>query len=203
MDLKNDLPPPDHLLAQLRVTVLAMHPLPEADWQAFAAIWAPFSAKRKEVLTAAGEPEKYLYFVGAGVQRVYYFDDADREATLVFTYAPSFGGVLDSLLLLQPAKYTYETLTPSEFLRAPAAELARLIAARPTIGDFVRQGVTASLGGVLERLVELQCMPAEERFRKLLRRSPHLLQLVPQKYLANYLGIDAARFSKLLHQVRI
>jgi hypothetical protein len=31
-----------------------------------------------------------LYFVIEGVQRVYYFDDQSREATLVFTYAPSF-----------------------------------------------------------------------------------------------------------------
>jgi hypothetical protein len=36
-----------------------------------------------------------------------------------------------------------------------------------------------------------------------LQRSPHILQLVPHKYLANYLGIDATNFSKLLNRVRI
>jgi hypothetical protein len=71
------------------------------------------------------------------------------------------------------------------------------------IEKLVRKGVTVSLSGVLERLVELQCYSSEERFRKLLKRSPHILQLIPHKYLANYIGIDATNFSKLINSVRI
>ncbi|WP_187263934.1 Crp/Fnr family transcriptional regulator [Pontibacter beigongshangensis] len=187
---------------QLKKLVTAIRPLPEQDWQAFAAVWKPFSAKRKETLTAAGEQEHYLYFVAAGVQRVFYFDDQNREATLLFTYAPSFGGVLDALLLQQPSRYYYETLTPSVFLRASFSELEQLMQTYPSIGLMVREGITHSLSGVLERLVELQCFSSEEKFRKLLQRSPHILQLVPHKYLASYLGIDATNFSKLLNKVR-
>jgi CRP-like cAMP-binding protein len=192
----------DSFLA-LKTLVYGVHPLPEADWQELAAIWQPFSVKRKQILTGAGEKEKYLYFVAAGVQRVYYFDDQNREATIVFTYAPSFGGVLDALLLQQPSRYFYETLTPSVFLRAAFSDLQSLMAARPAIGIMVRLGLTHSLSGVLERLVELQCYSSEEKFRQLLRRSPHILQLVPHKYLANYLGIEATNFSKLINRVRI
>jgi CRP-like cAMP-binding protein len=183
--------------------VNGVHPLPEADWQAFAAIWQPFSARRKQILVGAGEVEKYLYFVVEGVQRVYYFDDQNREATIVFTYAPSFGGVLDALLLQQPSRYFYETLTPSVFLRAAFSDLQPLLNTRPALAALVRLGVTHSLSGVLERLVELQCYSSEERFRQLLRRSPHILQLVPHKYLANYLGIEATNFSKLINKVKI
>jgi CRP-like cAMP-binding protein len=190
-------------LLQLKQLVLAVHPLPDEDWEAFSTIWKPFSAKRKEVLTLAGEKEKYLYFVVEGVQRVYYFDEQNREATLVFTYAPSFGGVLDALMLQQPSRYFYETLTPSVFLRTPFSELHELIQSKPAIEMMVRQGITLSLSGVLERLVELQCYSSEERFRKLLQRSPHMLQRVPHKYLANYLGIDPTNFSKLVNRVKM
>ncbi|WP_310588391.1 Crp/Fnr family transcriptional regulator [Dyadobacter sp. CY326] len=169
----------------------------------FAAIWKPYSAGRKEVITAAGAAEGYLYFVIKGIQRVYYFDDQGREATLVFMYPPSFGGVVDSLLLGQPSRYYYETLTPSEFLRAPVSELQTLMAERPQISEMVRLGVTQTLSGILERLVEVQCFSSEDKFRNLLRRSPHILQLVPHKYLANYLGIDATNFSKLLNKIKI
>jgi CRP-like cAMP-binding protein len=193
---------PDALL-NLKTLVNAVHPLPEADWEALSAIWHPFTARRKQVLTVAGEKEKYLYFVAEGVQRVYYFDDQNREATVVFTYAPSFGGVLDALLLQQPSRYYYETLTPSVFLRAAISDLQPLMATRPAIEVMVRLGLTHSLSGVLERLVELQCFSSEEKFRQLLRRSPHILQLVPHKYLANYLGIEATNFSKLLNRVKI
>jgi CRP-like cAMP-binding protein len=155
------------------------------------------------VLTLAGEQEKYLYFVVEGVQRVYYYDEKNREATVVFTYAPSFGGVLDALMLQQPSPYFYETLTPSLFLRTPFSELQKLMQAKPAVERMVRQGIALSLSGVLERLVELQCYTSEERFRKFLQRSPHMLQRVPHKYLANYLGIDPTNFSKLVNRVKM
>ena len=190
-------------LTQLQHLVTAIHPLSTGEWDAFAAIWNPFSAKRKTVLTVAGQNEKYLYFITEGVQHIYYADEHDREATILFTYAPSFGGVLDALLLQQPSRYFYEALTPSQFLRTSYAELHPLMQRYPGIEVMIRQGVTAALSGVLERLVELQCFSSEEKFRTLLRRSPHLLGLVPHKYLANYLGIDATNFSKLLNSIRI
>jgi CRP-like cAMP-binding protein len=187
----------------LKQTTDAIAPLQPDDWQIFSAIWKPFSAKRKEVITATGEQEPYLYFVVEGVQRVYYLDDQDREATLVFTYAPSFGGVIDSLMLQHPSRYFYETLTPSTFLRASFQELQTVMHSRPAIESMVRLGMTHTLSGVLERLVELQCYSAAEKMRKLLQRSPHLLQLIPHKYLASYIGVDATNFSKLMNSVRI
>lgn len=190
-------------LLQLRQMIQAVHPLPDEDWHAFTGIWRPFSAKRKEIITAAGEKEKYLYFVLEGVQRIYYYDEQDREATLVFTYAPSFGGVLDAMMLGQASRYFYETLTASVFLRAAYSEVETIMKNRPAVESMVRLGVTNALSGLLERLVEIQCYSSEDKFRKLLQRSPHILQLIPHKYLANYLGIDPTNFSKLINKIRI
>lgn len=190
-------------LLQLKQLVSGINPLPDKDWEEFSKLWKPYSVKRKEVLTAMGEKEKYLYFVVEGVQRVYYFDEQNREATLVFTYSPSFGGVLDSLLLQTPSRYFYETLTPSVFLRAPVSELQALMKSRAAIETLIRLGTTHALSGLLTRLVEVQCYTSEERFTELLKRSPHILQLVPHKYLANYLGIDATNFSKFINRIKI
>ncbi|HET7899234.1 MAG TPA: cyclic nucleotide-binding domain-containing protein [Flavisolibacter sp.] len=187
----------------LRSAVTAVQPFTEGEWEAFSLPWKTISVGRKQTVTIAGEKERYLYFVLEGVQRVFYLDDEGREATLVFTYAPSFGGVIDSLLLQQPSKYYYETLSASRFLRISFADLSLLMQTHAVVESFVCKALTLSLSGLLERLVELQAFSSEEKFRKLLQRSPHILQLVPQKYLANYVGIDATNFSKLMHSVRI
>lgn len=192
----------DSDLMQVKKVTDAIHPLSQEDWEAFASIWMPFTAKRKQILTTVGSREKYLYFVLTGVQRVYYFDDLDREATLVFTYPPSFGGVLDAFLLQQPAKYFYETLSPSTFLRAPYSELEELMVRVPAVETIIRKGLSGVLGGVMERLAELQCYSSEEKLQSLLKRSAHILQLVPHKYLANYLGIDPTNFSKLINKIK-
>lgn len=193
---------PDALL-RLKTLIYSIHPLPEDDWNKFSALWKPFEAKRKEILTSPGEFERYLYFVLDGVQRVYYYDQENREATLVFTYTPSFGGVLDSMMLQQPSRYYYETLTASSFLRAPFQDVQTLSTSCRSLETMINKGLSRSLSGVFERLVEVQCYSSEDKFKKLLQRSPHILNLVPHKYLANYLGIDPTNFSKLINRIKI
>lgn len=177
-------------------------PLPDPVWEALAGCWHPVQFKRREVMTAAGEIEKYLYFVTAGVQRVFSLE-GDKESTLVFTYTGSFSGVLDSFQLQQPSPWYLETLTHSEFLRMSYADFNRLTLEYPIIERWVRLGTVAAMAGVLERNNELLSFTAEQKFRKLLTRSPHVLQLIPHKYLASYLGIDPATFSKLLSTVKL
>ena len=176
--------------------------LSEEAWKDFSRIWNPYQVKRKELITAAGKPEAYLYFVTEGVQRIFYLE-GEKESTLVLTYAPSFGGVLDSFLLQHASRYYYESLTPSKFLRADFDAVQHVMQKHPAIASLVQRGVTQAFSGVLERMVELQCFSSEEKFKKLLQRSPHILTLVPHKYLANYLGIDPTNFSKLINSVRI
>jgi CRP-like cAMP-binding protein len=167
------------------------------------AVFHKHTAKRKTVLTTEGEVEKYLYLVLEGVQRAYAIGADGREATLVFTYAPSFSGVADSFLLQKPSRYWFETLTPSVFFRTSFADFDAILQKHPLLERKLRIALSETLEGILVRQIELQSFTAEQRFRVLMARSPHLLQLVPHKYIANYLGMDATNFSKLLGQIRI
>lgn len=183
--------------------VKQLHPLTDEEANAFISGWKPLTVKRKTILTAAGERERYLYFVLEGVQRAFYLTSDNREATIVFTYPPSFSGVADSLLTNTPSEYFMETLTASRFLRITAEEMLRLMKTYPNIRQMVLHTTALALKGVLYRQIELQCFTNEEKFRALLKRSPHILNLVPHKYIASYLGMDATNFSKLLGTVRI
>ena len=190
-------------LAVLEQLLNQVHRIPDQAMRELLEIWTPLQAGRKEQLTVCGNVERYMYVVLDGVQRVYYLDEMDREATIVFTYAPSFGGVLDSFLLQTPSKYNFETLTPSSFLRASYSSFNAMMEKHHSIETLVRKGSSGVIAGLEERLVEIQSFSSEEKFRSLLKRSPHILQLVPHKYLASYLGIDATNFSKLINRVRI
>lgn len=190
-------------IEKLRSFATAIHPLEDAEWNDFSAIWQPVTYKRKTLLTAAGDIEKHLYFVTEGVQRAFYMGDNDKESTIVFTYPASFSGVADSFLTQTPAKYYFETLTGSGMLRTTYAQVSNLMDRHHNFERLIRKATGYALAGVLERQVELQCFSAEEKFKTLLHRSPHVLRLIPHKYLASYLGIDATTFSKLLGSVRL
>ncbi|HEX2629258.1 MAG TPA: Crp/Fnr family transcriptional regulator [Chitinophagaceae bacterium] len=177
--------------------------LKEEEMNMLCSIWQPFECKRKTVLTAAGETERYLYFVLEGVQRAFYIGAEKQEATIVFMYPPSFSGVADSFLTQTPSLYFLETLTASRFLRTTYQQIEELADRYPDIRKMILRLTSFVLKGVLARQIELQCFSAEEKFRALLKRSPHVLQIIPHKYLASYLGIDATTFSKLMGSVRI
>jgi CRP-like cAMP-binding protein len=187
----------------LKTFLSKLHPLSIEELDVFTANWQPLTVKRKTILTAAGETERYLYFVTEGVQRAFYLGDDNKEATIVFTYPPSFSGVADSFLTQTPSLYFLETITASRFLRIGYDEVQQLIKTYPAIQQLFFKATAFALKGALERHIELQCYTNEEKFKTLLKRSPHILNLVPHKYLASYLGMDATNFSKLISSVRI
>ena len=190
-------------LNHLKSFTFSIHKLSEVEWTDFAAIWHEGEAKRKTIFTAKGDIEKHLYFITEGVQRAYYLTDDDKEATLVFTYPFSFSGVADSFLTQTPSKYYFEALTQSAFLKTTYTQVAQLLDRYPNFERLISKATAFALKGALERQIELQTFSAEQKFTTLLKRSPHVLRLIPHKYLASYLGIDAATFSKLLASVRI
>ena len=188
---------------ELKKFVSAIHPLSDEAWDAFAEGWQPVSYKRKAILTASGETERSLYFVLDGVQRAFYVGNDKQEATIVFTYPYSFSGVADSFLLQKPSLYFLETLTASEFLHTSYRHVQSMMDKYHETERLIRIATAHALMGTLERQIELTCFSAEEKFRALMKRSPHVLNIIPHKYLASYLGIDASTFSKLLTSVRI
>ncbi|MDQ3015104.1 MAG: Crp/Fnr family transcriptional regulator, partial [Bacteroidota bacterium] len=66
-----------------------------------------------------------------------------------------------------------------------------------------RKMTEAVLAGMINRHIELHSLTMEERYKIFCSRSPHLLHLVPHKYIASYLGMDATNFSKLYNSIRI
>lgn len=188
--------------ALLKQQVLFFHPMDDAALQALSEPWEEITIRRKQLLTRTGETEKYLYLVLEGIQRAYY-EHNGKEATLVFSYAPSFSGVIDSFFTQTPSKYHLETITASKLLRIHHNDMMALIREYRSIETWVRIALTQVLSGTLQRQVEIMSYSAEEKFKTLLHRSPHVLNLIPHKYLASYIGVDPTTFSKLLASVKL
>jgi CRP-like cAMP-binding protein len=111
--------------------------------------------------------------------------------------------VADSFLTQTPSLYFLETITASRFLRISYEQVQQLMKQYPGIQQMIFNATAAALKGALHRQIELLCFSNEEKFKTLLQRSSHILNLVPHKYLASYLGMDATNFSKLLGSIKL
>ena len=61
---------------------------------------------------------------------------------------------------------------------------------------------TQILIGRAQREIEMLTLSAEERFQLFVNRQPTILQQIPQKQLASYLGMTPETFSRLRKKVR-
>ncbi len=188
---------------KLKEAISSLGQISNEEWDAFQDIWELVEENRKVNLTSPGQIERFTYFIIEGVQRIYYLGEDGKEATIVFTYEGDFGGVLDSYLLQTPSKYYYETLSKSILLRCTKKAFDAVQEGHAGIKKAIDKALHLGFSGTMTRLAELQSLSSEEKFRNLLRRSPHILHMIPHKYLANYIGIDPTNFSKLLNNVKL
>lgn len=191
----------DHI-PLLKTLVTSFGHVEEDAFAAFVAPWTRVSYKRKQLITREGETEKYLYLVLGGVQRAF-CTHKGKEVTLVFSYTGSFSGIIDSYFLQRPSLFGLEALTETHCLRMHYSEMKVLMQNHRSIETWVRLALTSVLSDTLQRQAEIMSCSAEEKFTALLKRSPHVLNMVPHKYLASYIGVDPTNFSKMLGNVRL
>lgn len=187
---------------KIKAYINQLHPLEDEVLDEYLSHWKPFEARKKSLLTRAGEVERYMYFVLEGIQKSYRLKDGKMHV-IAFTYAPSISGIPGSFFTQQPSLYFLENLTDSKFLRISKEQHEALMAKHRSIETLFRKATELVLAGIINRYYELMAHDIETRFKVFVQRSPHLLQMVPQKDLASYLRIDPTNFSKLMGTVRI
>lgn len=157
--------------------------------------------RKGEFITRPGQIQKELYFVKNGIQ-MSYFETEKKVHVIAFTYTPGICAIPESFLFERPSEYYLRSLTDSEMDYLSFEDLQKLFDKSQQIERLFRKMTEAVLSGVLSRHIELHSKTIEERYKAFCQRSPHLLQLVPHKYIASYLGIDPTNFSKLFNTVK-
>ncbi|PPL02250.1 cAMP-binding domain of CRP or a regulatory subunit of cAMP-dependent protein kinases [Parapedobacter indicus] len=176
------------------------HDIPLTDYHLLTDRFQTRSFKKGDFITVPGQIQRELYFVKSGVQMAY-FETGDKLYTLSFTYFPFLCAIAESFSFQVPSKYHLVCLTDSELDYITYADLQKLVDRSQQLERLFRRMTEAMFAGMIDLHIELRAMTIEERYKKFCRKSPHLLQLVPHKYIASYLGIDPTNFSKLFNNV--
>jgi len=178
------------------------HPISRKDYELIANSLTLCTAKRNELIAAEGTITRELYFVYAGTQISCYNHDG-TERVMSFHYPQSLMGLPDSFYSQQPTRYYIRSLTESKFGAITLRRLEELYDKSQAIERLFRKMTEVKFCGLVTRHTEFHTCTIEERFKNFVARSPRLLQLVPHKYIASYLNIDATNFSKLYNSIRI
>ncbi len=180
----------------VRKTIERYVELSAEEWTDVLGHWREHTYPKGTIITATGQVERRFSIVKKGAQRIYFEHDG-QEACIGFAYGGSWSGIFDSFVTQSPSRFVLQAVTPSVLVSIEHADLERLYVQIPKLERFGRLLLEEVFVGRAVREVEQLTMSAQERYDRLMLRSPHLLQLVPQKDIASYLGMSAETFSRL------
>ena len=152
---------------------------------------------RKQYLLQAGDVCKYDSYVVKGCLRSFYVDDNGNEHTLHFATEDWWITDLESFLDNTPARVHIQALEDVQVLQLDKPSLDQLYANVPAFERFFRILHQQAYLAQNRRILNNISMSGEQRYAALLARNPSLLQRVPQKYIASYLGITPVFLSRI------
>lgn len=151
----------------------------------------------KTVLLNAGEVCKHSYFVNSGILRSFNINDNIVEHVLQFACEGWWIGDMYSLITQKPGNLYVEVNEDAEVVLLSKENQEILYQEIPKLERFFRILIENSLVANQERLMDNLSLSAEERFEKFCTKYPTLIQKVPQKQIASYIGVTPEFFSKM------
>lgn len=152
--------------------------------------------KKGDLLLRQGEPCRNLYFVSEGICRSF-SEKEGNDITTWFSFKNDFITSFTSFFTDDPSYESIEMLSDGVLYqishhkffnpRTPSLELEQMI-------SHFKLVYTLDLE---KRLFFLQTLSATERYKQVLEQQPHLIQLIPNKHLASYLGITRETLSRI------
>lgn len=174
--------------------------LSDEDWALFSSKLIKESFPKKTLLLEVGNLENYLSFIHEGIIR-FYIPKEENELTFSFTFANEFVSAYDAFLTQKPVSYRVETLTDTILWRLTYDDL-QVIYNETAIGNTIgRYASEALFLKKTKREFSLLHDTAEQRYLKLFTEQPRLIQQIPLKYLASYIGITPQALSRIRKRI--
>ncbi len=149
-----------------------------------------------ELLVKAGRIDSAIYFVRKGTFRIFVCD-GDKELTVRFGYSNNFITALDCFISGKPTLFNIEALRKAEVSIVPKDDFVSFCSTNEKAGRLWDQLLQSLVYQQLEREIDILITSPEERYRRVLERSPQLFQEVPNKYIASYLRMAPETLSRL------
>jgi CRP-like cAMP-binding protein len=157
----------------------------------------PLYTKRNQILLPKGAIARYIYFVVKGCLRVFLPTEDGSESTRFLIFEGRMGTAFPSFILQQPSQAAIQTLEASHLLMLSHADRQRLYQEVPGWETMDRKGIELDYIASIERIEGFITMDAKARYDSLMQQHPQMLQRLPAKIIADYLGISGETLSRL------
>jgi CRP-like cAMP-binding protein len=171
--------------------------LNEKEQQLFCSKFYSVMLKPKQAVVEIGDICSRTYFVNKGCLRALAIDSGGVEHTVSFAPKDWWIGEMYSYISGEPATLKIEAIEESEVLYIEKNEYEELFEKIPQLERVFRKLLERSVVAYQMRLIDRLSKSAEERYISFTKKFPTLVNTVPQKQIASFIGVTPEFFSKM------
>jgi CRP/FNR family transcriptional regulator, anaerobic regulatory protein len=177
-------------------TISKLVTLNQADLNALLSVLKYKEYKKESILTRENEIENYIYFITDGCLRNYCIHNGE-DYSLDFYFKGSFTNSFMSFILREKSTVYVEALFDTNVLAIHYNDISRLYKSSLNLNMLGRIITESLYVKRTRREFSFITQSATERYQSLLCENRELVQLIPLKYLASYLGVKAESLSRI------
>ena len=148
-------------------------------------------------LIETGKQADRVFFILSGYLK--YFKILDfTEELVIHLYAPNnFATSINGFFLGKKSEETLQTITDCEFLYISKSDLEKLYSTDCKWQTFGRKLMESFLIEKEERIIDQLSLTAQEKYQNLIKNQPNIIQNVPVKDIASFIGIQPQSLSRI------
>jgi CRP-like cAMP-binding protein len=159
-------------------------------------ILVPMKFQKGEIILREGDICKDIYWVAKGLVRQFYYKN-DKELTEYMAIEDNIVMSIESLFKEQPSTQQIVALEPTILFALPKKDLEHEAVRNVNIQMLYRKILEESLIISQVHADMLRFESAQERYAKLVKRSPQLVLRAPLVYIASYLQMTTETLSRV------
>lgn len=155
----------------------------------------------KTTLLEEGDVSKYLYIVSKGCLRLFVIKEDGREVTAQFFFENQMVASMESAFTGKPGRMYLESIEESEVVIVRLSDFRRISERFPGMKIFLINFLQQRLLYYTDLYTSFILNTPEERYEKLLKDNPEIIERVPHHYIASYLGITPVSLSRIRSRI--
>src|SRR5690554_811573 len=154
----------------------------------------------KTILLQEGEISKNMYLIEKGCLRTWINNDG-KEITTQFFFEGDSVSSIESFRTNQPSLYSIESIEPCILKTITQKDFLRILERSPGLKMKLEDRLFRRLFQSQQLLYSFLKNNPRQRYEELIETHPHIVQRVPQHYIASYLGITSVSLSRIRNRL--